>query len=199
MLGNMLEASILTPNPLLYGDLHNQMHMSIAFSHDPDQRHLESFGVIGDPSTGMRDPLFYRLHTTINDIFVEFKNTQPRYTTAQVCSTVVIHTYQRFNSFFFLQLDYPGVRVTGVELVTPNADRNTLQTFWQKSNVDLSRGMDFAPRGAIFARYTHLQHAPFLYRINVCINQYKNLDPCDVLQCKITYMVKLTEVNYNYR
>lgn len=47
-LGNMMEASpILSPNFGLYGNLHNQMHNLIAYSHDPDHRHLEDFGVIG--------------------------------------------------------------------------------------------------------------------------------------------------------
>ena len=59
------------------------------------------------------------------------------------------------------------MRVTGVELATPNAERNTINTFWQKSDVDLTRGMDFQPRGVILARITHLQHDTFQYRINV--------------------------------
>jgi hypothetical protein len=40
MLGNMLEASILSPNRNLYGDVHNLGHVAIALSHDPDNRHL---------------------------------------------------------------------------------------------------------------------------------------------------------------
>lgn len=47
MLGNMMESSILSPNRELYGNLHNQLHNLISYSHDPDHRHLESFGVIG--------------------------------------------------------------------------------------------------------------------------------------------------------
>lgn len=48
ILGNMMEASMLTPNSQLYGDLHNMGHVVISYSHDPDHRHLESFGVMGD-------------------------------------------------------------------------------------------------------------------------------------------------------
>lgn len=33
--------------------------MFISYSHDPDHRHLESFGVMGDSATAMRDPIFY--------------------------------------------------------------------------------------------------------------------------------------------
>lgn len=58
-LGNMMESSILSPNRQLYGDLHNMGHVFISYSHDPDHRHLESFGVMGDSATAMRDPIFY--------------------------------------------------------------------------------------------------------------------------------------------
>ena len=42
VLGNMMEASILSPNRKLYGDLHNMGHTLISYQHDPDHRHLES-------------------------------------------------------------------------------------------------------------------------------------------------------------
>lgn len=52
--------------------------------------------------------------------------------------------------------------------MTTNARRpNELFTFWQQNDMDLSRGLDFTPRGAVFARFTHLQHRPFTYRITV--------------------------------
>lgn len=31
----------------------------------------------------------------------------------------------------------------------------------------MSRGMDFQPRGSVFARFTHLNHQPFAYNITV--------------------------------
>jgi tyrosinase len=89
-LGNMIEASsVLTPHRTLYGDLHNLGHVAISLCHDPDQRHLETFGVMGDSATAMRDPIFYRWHAFINDMFVEFKNTQPRYTVADVNTSYI--------------------------------------------------------------------------------------------------------------
>lgn len=60
ILGDIVESSALSPNKLLYGDLHNQGHNLIAFVHDPDQKYLEEFGVMGDVTTAMRDPIFYR-------------------------------------------------------------------------------------------------------------------------------------------
>lgn len=68
----------------------------------------------------------------------------------------------------FRQLNFNGIRITGAALTTDGATRdNELQTFFQQNDVDLSRGLDFTPRGSIFARLTHLQHAPFVYRIRV--------------------------------
>ena len=42
ILGDMIEASILSPNQTLYGDMHNNGHTLISYQHDPDHRHLES-------------------------------------------------------------------------------------------------------------------------------------------------------------
>nr|CAD7429510.1 unnamed protein product [Timema monikensis] len=148
ILGNIIESSILTPNATFYGDMHNLGHVAIALCHDPDHRHLETFGVIGDPATAMRDPVFYRWHAFIDDIFQEHKNTMPRYTVDQ--------------------LNFNNVRVTAVEVVTRGSKtKNEFLTFWQQDDVDLSRGLDFTPRGSVFARFTHLQHTPFNYRIQV--------------------------------
>lgn len=70
------------------------------------------------------------------------------------------------NTFCF-QLNYDGVTVSGVQCQSQGGSANTLNTFWQQSDVDLSRGMDFQPRGSVFVRFTHLQHQPFTYSINV--------------------------------
>ncbi|KAJ8971928.1 hypothetical protein NQ314_000471 [Rhamnusium bicolor] len=146
ILGNMIESSILSPNRAVYGDLHNMGHVFLSYIHDPDHRHLESFGVIGDSATAMRDPIFYRWHAYIDDIFQKFKSTLPRYPVNQ--------------------LNYPGISIDAVAIES-DGKKNTLQTLWQQSDVDLSRGMDFQPRGAVFVRFTHLQHIPFTYKITV--------------------------------
>lgn len=147
-LGNMMESSILSPNRQLYGDLHNMGHVFISYSHDPDHRHLESFGVMGDSATAMRDPVFYKWHAYVDDIFQEHKQILTPYTAPQ--------------------LDYRGVTISGIEVQAEGARQaNVFQTFWQQSDVDLSRGMDFVPRGNVYARFTHLQHAPFTYNINI--------------------------------
>ncbi|GLH11231.1 Phenoloxidase 1 [Gryllus bimaculatus] len=147
ILGNILEASDLSINPNLYGNLHNVGHLLLGFIHDPDHRHLESFGVIGDSATAMRDPIFYRWHAFIDDLFQEHKNTLPRYTDRH--------------------LGYPGITIKSAELLTNGKQPNILNTFWQKSDLELSRGLDFLPQAQIFVRITHLQYTPFVYRIRV--------------------------------
>lgn len=146
-LGNIIESSIISPNRQLYGDLHNLGHVFFSYAHDPTHRHLESFGVIGDSATAMRDPVFYRWHAYIDDIFQEHKTRLPPYTLPQ--------------------LNYDGVSVTGVQVSADGGQANVLSTFWQQSDLNLSRGMDFVPRGNVFARFTHLQHTPFTYTISV--------------------------------
>ncbi|XP_068145500.1 phenoloxidase 2 [Drosophila tropicalis] len=146
-LGNMVEASILSPNSSFYGDLHNNGHIFISYAHDINSKHLESFGVMGDSSTAMRDPVFYRWHAYIDRIFQEHKS--------------------RLSAYTEPQLNYSGISITGIQVATNGGQPNVLTTFWQQSDLNLSRGLDFVPRGNVFARFTHLQHLPFTYTINV--------------------------------
>jgi tyrosinase len=94
------------------------------------------------------DPVFYRWHSYIDDIFQEHK--------------------QRLTPYTETQLNYNGITVTGVQVAPERGPVNTFQTFWQQSDVDLSRGMDFVTaRGNVTARFTHLNHTPFSYTIQV--------------------------------
>jgi hypothetical protein len=58
----------------------------------------------------------------------------------------------------------------GVEIITPNLPTNMIETYWKKDVIDLSRGMDFSPRGKILAKFTHLNHRDFQMRITVGCN-----------------------------
>ncbi|GJQ85379.1 PPO1 [Trypoxylus dichotomus] len=147
ILGNILESSELSPNRQFYGNLHGFGHLMLSYIHDPKSHHLEPFGVIGDFTTAMRDPIFYRWHAFVDDVFQQFKGSLPRYTEEQ--------------------LDFPGIKLTGITLKTQSGAENEFRTFWQQSDVDMSRGVDFQEPGAVFVRFTHLQHEPFSYDITV--------------------------------
>ncbi|KRT79998.1 hypothetical protein AMK59_6392 [Oryctes borbonicus] len=86
IIGNILESSALSLNRPFYGNLHGFGHLMLSYIHDPKSHHLEPFGVIGDFTTAMRDPIFYRWHAFVDDIFQQFKGTLPRYTAEQVSS-----------------------------------------------------------------------------------------------------------------
>ena len=121
---------------------------------------------MGDVTTAMRDPIFYRWHGFLDNVFNRHKLQLPAYTQAQ--------------------LGYQNVTVEGVEvrINSANARPNTLLTYWSKSDVDLAAGLDFGPNGNIFASFTHLQHAPFGYSINVqnASNQRKS-GTCRIFIC----------------
>lgn len=42
-----MESTVASIDREYYGDIHNMGHVFMAFAHDPEHRHLESFGVIG--------------------------------------------------------------------------------------------------------------------------------------------------------
>lgn len=104
--------------------------------------------MLGESATAIRDPAFYRWHAFIDILFQMHKEKLLPYTEREV--------------------GYPSIIVSSIE-VKSNDDIpvNVFKTFWQQSDIDLSRGMDFLPRGNIYARFNHLQHIPFVYTIKV--------------------------------
>lgn len=143
----------------------------MAFAHDPEHRHLESFGVLGnffsfmlfaniflakfhyfsvpgESATAIRDPAFYRWHAFIDQFFQIHKEKLRPYTEREI--------------------GYPSIVVSSIEAKCDgDIPPNVFKTFWQQSDIDLSRGIDFVPRGNVYARFTHLQHMPFSYTIKI--------------------------------
>ncbi|XP_068623413.1 phenoloxidase subunit 1-like [Battus philenor] len=146
ILGNIMESSSISPNQGYYGDLHNMGHVFISYTHDPDHRHLEQFGVMGDSGTAMRDPLFYRWHAHIDDIFQMYKS--------------------KLSPYGESKLFFPGIEAISIN-IEGTSETNVIGTWWEQSTLELSRGIDFTPRGSILARFTHLQHDEFNYVIEV--------------------------------
>lgn len=70
---------------------------------------------MGDSGTAMRDPVFYRFHADMDDIFQEHKRRLPSYTEQE--------------------LNYFGVRIQGLQVQPVNGRSNILNTFWQQSDV----------------------------------------------------------------
>lgn len=77
-------------------------------------------------------------------------------------------------------MNYQGVQVTAVSIQVQGGTQNELSTSWMQSDVDLSRGMDFTPRGEVFARFTHLNHQPFTYNITVNNTGAQRMGTCRI-------------------
>lgn len=106
----------------------------IAYIHDPNNLHLEDYGVMADVATSMRDPIFYRWHAFIDTIFTKFKSQLQPYRTDDL-------------KFDGINVTSVNVRISARKNVTPNI----LITFWQKSDVDLGASLDFGP-GDVYAQ-----------------------------------------------
>ncbi|GFU47587.1 hemocyanin F chain [Nephila pilipes] len=79
VLGALIEASYESINSTYYGNFHNTGHNMISLVHDPDGRHKENPGVMVDTATAVRDPMFFRWHRYVDNMFTEYKNTLPSY------------------------------------------------------------------------------------------------------------------------
>lgn len=77
----------------------------------------------------MRDPVFYKWHAWIDDIFQAHKATLTPYTAQQ--------------------LTYPGISISAVQIGADGGRPNILNTHWQQSDLNLAKGMDFVPRGDV--------------------------------------------------
>lgn len=101
-------------------------------------------------SKAMRDPIFYRLHSFIDDLFNRHK--------------------ARLTPYGESQLTFPGITVNSVDIGAERGRPNVVITHWKVTDLDLAKGLDFAPRGDIRARFTHLQHYPFKITVKVTNN-----------------------------
>lgn len=150
-LGNIIQSTILSPNRQFYGSLCDIGHMFLAYCHDPNGKHLEPHGVLGDYATTLRDPLFYRWHAQIDGILQLHKINLPPYRNDE--------------------LNCSGITITSVDTEFTSTEagviQNELQTFWQQSDMDMQRGLDFSKNTSIYARITHLNHHPFVYKIRI--------------------------------
>lgn len=145
ILGCIIEASSDSVNRRYYGSLHNWGHVMMARMTDPDGSFEENPGVMSDTSTSLRDPIFYRWHRFVDNIFQQYKAT--------------LHSYTPDD------LNCPGVKIVSVQV---NAKaQNRVRTYFKQEELLLSHGINFGTDHAVKVRYNHLDHEPFSYTINV--------------------------------
>lgn len=91
------------------------------------------FSCSGESPTAVRDPAFYRWHAFIDDLFQIHK--------------------EKLRPYNEKEIGFEPVSISSIEVMSDgDVQPNKFHTFWQQSDVDLSRGMDFFPRGNIYAR-----------------------------------------------
>ena len=78
-LGCIVEANGNSVNPGYYGNLHNMGHVVISMMNDPDERYGICKGPMIQDYTSARDPVFYRWHKFIDDLFDEYRIGQNRH------------------------------------------------------------------------------------------------------------------------
>ncbi|GFR21773.1 hemocyanin F chain, partial [Trichonephila clavata] len=135
VLGAMVEASYSSLNSTYYGNFHNDLHNLLSLIHDPDGRFKQSIGVLGTTATAVRDPMFFRLHRAVDNMFVEYKLTLPSY-----------------------QKD----RIENVEVKATVS--NVLNTFMTDAYLELKHGI-LELNGPVKVKYQHIDHEPFSYDI----------------------------------
>uniref|UniRef100_A0A1W7RAE9 Hemocyanin subunit 3a n=1 Tax=Hadrurus spadix TaxID=141984 RepID=A0A1W7RAE9_9SCOR len=147
ILGSLIESNAESINFPFYGSLHNWGHVMMAYIHDADGRFQESPGVMTDTATSLRDPIFYRYHRFIDNMFQEYKAT--------------LHSYSHE------QLNFPDIEVTGV---TVNARTNdVINTFLRENELELTHASQIG-KTSVKVRYQHLDHESFSYTINAVNN-----------------------------
>ncbi|OXA58520.1 Phenoloxidase 2 [Folsomia candida] len=166
VLGDIIENSQDSPHRQYYGvdGFHNMGHLLIAFSHDPTGKFREFVGPMGDTSTAMRDPAFYRWHKYLDDMFDKYKRT--------------LNEYKLNEGKWALKWD--GIKIESMKVINSNSKfkENELSTHWAQSDIDLARGLDFYRTearngGPVLATFTHLNYDVFKYQIQITNNSTK--------------------------
>jgi len=147
ILGDIVESLNPIGDESLYGrGLHNQGHNFIARITDPSGIFGDDVGVMFNPATASRDPVFYRWHQVVDNIFFdEYKTSLGPYAEDE--------------------LTLPGVRIVESK-VTSNGKKNQLFTMIDKFTAEL-HGSVIAGDTSFTARWNQLNHQPFQYEITV--------------------------------
>nr|CCA94925.1 hemocyanin subunit d [Mastigoproctus giganteus] len=143
ILGSLIESSHDSMNKRYYGSLHNWSHVVIARIHDPDGRFMEAPGVMDDTTTSLRDPIFYRLHRFMDNIFQDYKH--------------------RLHPYTHDELDFPGIHILSTTVKSKVA--NVIHTTLKQDSLELHHGIPL--KGSVKVKYEHLDHDQFDYSIVV--------------------------------
>jgi len=133
-------------NPELYGSLHNNLHMILAWVLGPARDDGTKLGVMGTTAKSIRDPMFFRLHKFIDDILYQYKTALPAYTEEE--------------------LSFPGVEVLEA-FVTTESKKNELRTLFDNDWEVKLKAVKLDGKTYDSAKYKRLVNLPFHYDILV--------------------------------
>lgn len=159
ILGSLIEASVDSVNREFYGSLHNWGHVMMAAIQDPKGKYITNPGVMSDTATSLRDPIFYRWHRFIDNIFQQYKNRLPPYNKSQ--------------------LGFTGMEVRNVSLDTEHVDPHVVHTTFTNSLLDITNSLPLGTNAVVKVKWPHLSHEHFDYKINV-VNQSARVRPSTV-------------------
>ncbi|KAK7028969.1 hypothetical protein SK128_013875 [Halocaridina rubra] len=115
-LGDIIEASMYSPNIHYYGQLHNLAHIVLGRQGDPHGKYNLPPGVMEHFETATRDPSFFRLHKYMDNIFKEHKDSLPPYTKEE--------------------LQFQGISVENINI------QGDLKTYFEGYEFDLRNAVD---------------------------------------------------------
>jgi len=144
VLGDIIESSSYSPNPVYYGALHNTAHTVLGRQGDPQGKFKMPPGVMEHFETATRDPSFFRLHKYMNNIFKEFKDRLAPYT--------------------YEELNFEGVSIESVNI------EGSLETYFEDFEFSLMNAVDDTAEIAdvdISAVVKRLNHKPFSFVVNI--------------------------------
>jgi len=144
IIGDLIESSEYSANPIYYGALHNTAHIVLGRQGDPQGKFKMPPGVMEHFETATRDPSFFRLHKYMNNIFKEFKDRLPPYT--------------------YDDLNWEGVTIESVSI------EGSLETYFEDFEFSLTNAVDDTTEIAdvdISASVKRLNHKPFAFVLNI--------------------------------
>merc|ERR1712033_153319 len=144
IIGDIIESSEYSVNPVYYGSLHNTAHIVLGRQGDPKGKFKMPPGVMEHFETATRGPSFFRLHKYMNNIFKEFKDRLPPYT--------------------YDDLNWEGVEIESVGI------EGSLETYFEDFEFSLINAVDDTEEIEdvdISAVVKRLNHKPFAFVLNI--------------------------------
>lgn len=170
LIGKIVESTVESVNFNYYGALHHAAHVIAGRIADPDGKYKLDNGVMYDVATSARDPLFYKWHKYIDNIFQEYKDTLPVY--KEFRDTSIISKYYKDTKpteITWSEVEIEKVTLEGVKTKTPN----TLTTFWDTDSFKIGKYFTFTGHSTAEIKVKHIQHEDFTYHFDVVNNAGK--------------------------